>query len=152
MKFKSTTRTYRRLIGEIKSNAAKRVLYVLTIIPVVGTLGLTSLPQISQQEPDWISALSGPIFRLYFINNVSQESYLSPDKGNSDIDEDNSNIDDFRVESFKRFQGQFWIAHPRLLTNHFINKHWEIFIDTGRYSPYISFFASLPLRSPPLFS
>ena len=144
MRVKDIMQIFSRLTEATKTDTVKKYLSVLTIITVVGTLGLTSLPQRSQQK-SWISASNASIFQLHFINNLIKQEYLLPD-------EDNTNIDDFSVESFKKFHKWFSIANFKLVVNSFIYPHLEIFFDAGKFSPYISLFASIPLRSPPLFS
>ena len=135
---------FSRLTKATKTDIVKKYLRVLTIIAVVGTLGLMSLPQRSQQK-SWISASNLSIFQSRFINNLIKQEFLLPD-------EDNTNIDDFSVESFKKFHKWFSIANFKLVANSFSNPHLEIFFDAVKFSPYILFFASIPLRSPPLFS
>jgi len=144
VRVKDIMQIFSRLTEATKTDTVKKYLSVLTIITVVGTLGLTSLPQRSQQK-SWISASNASILQSHFINNLIKQEYLLPD-------EDNANIDDFSVESFKKFHKWFSIANFKLVANPFINPHLEISFDAGKFSPYISLFASIPLRSPPLFS
>lgn len=144
MRVKDIMQIFSRLTEATRTDTVKKYLSVLTIIIVVGTLGLISLPQRSQQK-SWISASNASTFQSHFINNLIKQEYLLPD-------EDNTNIDDFSEESFKKFHKWFTITNFELVANTFINPHLEIFFDAGKFSPYISFFASIPLRSPPLFS
>src|SRR5574341_1612826 len=131
MRIKDIMQIFLRLTKATKTDTVKEYLSVLIIIAVVGTLGLISLPQRSQQKSG-ASASNASIFQSHFINNLIKQEYLLPD-------EDNTNLDDFSIEGFKKFYKWFTITNFKLVTNTFINPHLGIFSDAGKFSPYISF-------------
>ncbi len=123
-----------------------KYLCVLIVIAVIGTLGLTSLPQ-KVPHKSWILTLTPSVLHSHFLNNLIQQNYTIPSKDDLDTDKD-----DFTVEGLKKFFGFFSIANLKFLTSSALNPNWESLnsIDSSPYN--ITFFASLPLRSPPLFS
>ena len=142
MRAKNIMQILSRLSGVTGSDTVKRWLCVLIAIAIIGALGPISSSQEVQQK-SWLFTSNSFIFHSHFLDNLIQEEYVLLDNENDE--------DDFTVEGSQIFRELFSIANIKFLTSP-LNSHWEIFFDAIKSSPYISFFASPPLRSPPLFS
>ena len=134
---------FSRLYGVTGPGTIKRCLCVLIVVAGLGTLEQISLSQKVQQK-SWLLTSISPIFHPHFSDNLIQQEKYVLEK------------DDFAIEGPRIFRSQisrelFSIANIKLLT-YPLNSHWRILFDAIKHSPYILFFASLPLRSPPLFS
>jgi hypothetical protein len=133
---------YRRLYSmgsTTKSVTTKKCLLILILISAFGTLELVSLSE-KFQERSWPFSLCLSLFQSHFLDNLMQDKYLPIEN------------DDLAVDGSKKFHTQFSIVNTGCLTFPPLSSQWEIFFVSINSSPYPSFFALLPLRSPPLFS
>jgi len=117
----------------------KGFIYVLILIALIGSSGLTFLPQKDQES--YLLSLNPLILGSHFLNNLIEQSCLIPDEDGYNTSDDDTKT---TLESLKKFARLLSIGSIGLLTS------WELLFDTADSSPYISFFASAPLRSPPL--
>jgi hypothetical protein len=131
------------LSGVTGLDTVKKWLCVLIVIAGIGTLGPISLPQEVQQK-SWLLTSSPLIFHPYLLDNLVQEKGIILDEDHFTLDGD-----DCAIQRSQIFLELSPIANVKLLTSPLINLHWVTFFDTIKSSPYVSFFASLPLRSPP---
>jgi hypothetical protein len=118
---------------------------VLVLVAAIGTLGLISSSyKVPQQS--WPLNCDSSVFHSHFFNNlVAQKSILADE-------DDTIDKDYFNVEGFKKFFNLLSIVNPGFLTSPNLNLAREVIFDSINSSPYTSFFALLPLRSPPFFS
>jgi hypothetical protein len=117
-------------------NTAKRFLCVLIMFAAVACLGLVCYHK-GQRRP-WLFTSSSSIHPLHILHGLIQKKYV--------LLEDNSTVKDSK-RSFKQFSAR----NLGLLVYSF-NSHWLTIFAEVKQSPYVAFFASFPLRSPPLFS
>lgn len=136
MRRRKTTDIFSWLIYSIRSDTIKRYLSVLILVALTGTLGL--IPSLHELETPWLATLSFTS-QQHYPDSITQGKYLP------------SNEDEFIIKGFKNLFELFSTENFESLTSP-INSYWEIFLDTEKSSPYISFFGSFPLRSPPYFS
>jgi hypothetical protein len=127
-----------RFSGTSKSDTLKSYICLLTAILVISTLGSTPISTKVKHKFS-LSASSSFIFRPHALDNLNKEKYALLDK------------DDFTIENCQVFHKAFSLDSSKLLI-YPLGSHCGFFLDIGKSSVYISFFASLPLRSPPLFS
>lgn len=139
MEAKEFSRRLSRFGSTIKSYTTKKCLLVLILIFAVGTLELVSLSEKFQQR-SWQFSSCLSHFQSHFLDNLTQDKYLP------------SENDDLAVDDSKKFHTQFSIVNPGFLTSPPLNSQLEIFFVSINSLPYPSFFALLPLRSPPFFS
>jgi hypothetical protein len=116
-------------------DVVKRYLCVLMVFAIVGAFG--SIFYHKRQESSWLFTSSTFIHRLHLLHGLIQRRYVLKQYST--------------VKGSKKSLKQFSARNLELLACP-LNSHWSIFFDGVKHSPYIAFFASLPLRSPPLFS
>lgn len=116
----------------------KGLIYSLILITLTGSLGLNPLPQ--KDRESYLFSLKPLILGSRFLNGLVEQDCLTPDDGYNTNDDDTKTT----LESLKDLSRLLSIAGVGLLTS------WELLFDTVDSSPYFSFFASAPLRSPPL--
>lgn len=145
MNGKDIVEIFSRPCGVSRPSVVKRCLLVLVLVAAMGTLGLISSSDKVPQQSWPLNSDSSVFHPHFFINLVAQKSILA--------DEDDT-IDkyNFNIEGYKKLFNLFSIANPRFLISPNLNLTWETICDSINSSPYTSFFALLPLRSPPLFS
>ncbi len=125
-------------------DAAQRCFYTLIVIIAIGVLGLTPLPQKGKNKP-WLFTSRPLSLHSHFsniYNSTQQRKYALID---------NNEDKDFSVEDSPLFSKLFAVAIGLLILSSINSQWWEIFFDKIKSFTYISFFSSLPLRSPPLF-
>jgi hypothetical protein len=108
---------------------------ILIVIVVTGASRLISLSEKLQHE-SLIFTSSSYVFNLPFLDDFTQQKYLLPDGPT--------------IEDFKNLLTLFLTVSTGFLTTT-LNLRWGISLDVRKPSPS-SFFASLPLRSPPVLS
>ncbi|MCI0454902.1 MAG: hypothetical protein L0Y68_07910 [Candidatus Dadabacteria bacterium] len=116
----------------------RRYLLLLIVVVIAGTVGPISLSQ-QIKDKQWLSTSSSFIFHPHASDNLNKDKYAVRDQ------------DDFTTEDYQVFDKFFLLDNSNLLTSP-LNSNWGVFLDAGNSSPYVSFFSSLPLRSPPLSS
>jgi hypothetical protein len=124
-----------------KLDTIKNYLFVLIVFAVAGTLGLLSLSHDDQQKSRLFNSESF-IPRSHLLDDLIRKKYVLLE-------------DDFTVKDSKKSLRQFPIGDFELLTNSHLNLHREVFfngVESSSSISFISFFGSLNLRSPPLFS
>ena len=131
--------------GVSRPGVVKRCLLVLMLVVGIGTLGLISSSEKVQQGSLRFDARSS-IFYSHFVNNLIKQDYILYEE------DDTNDRDNFNIEGYKKLFNLFSIANPKFLISPNLNLTWETICDSINSSPYTSFFALLPLRSPPLFS
>ncbi len=114
----------------------KGYLCVLVVFALVVSLGLVFHHRV--QEGPWLLTSSSSIQRLHPLHSLIQKKYV--------IFEDNSTVKDSK-KSFKQLSSRNFRS---LVCS--LNSYLLTIFNGVRYSLYSVFFASFPLRSPPLFS
>jgi hypothetical protein len=114
----------------------KGYLCVLTVFVVSGTLGQISSSHEGQQKSQLFNSNSF-IHRLHLLDGLVQKRYVF--------------LEDGSIKNSKKSLKRFPIGDSEFLTNPNSNLHWEVFLNRVRSSFHILFFATLLLRSPPLF-
>lgn len=137
MKAQAINRELPSFPNPLKSDAIKKCLLVLILTAAVGTLEVVSLSGKFQQR-SWPFSLCSSFFHSKFFDNLIQDKYLPEN-------------DDLAVDDSKKFHTHSSIVNTVFLTSP-LNSQWEIFFVSINSLPHPSFFAILPLRSPPLFS
>ncbi len=127
------------------SQNVKNCLFVIVLVAAIGSFGLISTSYKTQQNPCSLKSHSS-VFHFHFLNNLSNQNYIVNDE------DDTTDSDNFNAESYKRLFNLLSVTTPGFLTSLNLNLTREALFDPIDSSPYTSFFALLPLRSPPLFS
>ena len=114
-----------------------RYLFVLTLIVGIWALSLTLVFERTQHESDLF--ISTPyVLHLSRLDNLAKQKYLPSDE--------------LGLEDFENLSMSFLIAVAGSLIILFNYWHREILCDEIKALSYHLFLASLPLRSPPVFS
>ncbi|HEX3035299.1 MAG TPA: hypothetical protein VHT73_09215 [Thermodesulfobacteriota bacterium] len=127
-------------IGILKSEITKKYLYALVILSIVAGAGVSSESIFSVKEAGYES------YTYHESSCSSAPSNLIQEEGFRYID--NSAVESFRITGYKVFRGLLSIANTGSLTS-CTNPLLGVLPDPGKFSPYISIYSSLPLRSPP---
>ncbi|GEM_PF-5884078 len=133
-----------RLSGMGNWDTIKKYFYLLVVISILGALGPILLSKGVQKNSQLFTLSS---FTLYShslgINDSPKQKYALLENG-----EDN----DFSVKDSQTFSRLLVVAIGLLILPSINLQWWETFFGEIKSFFYISFFSSLPLRSPPLFS
>ncbi len=116
-------------------SSVKRYICVLIAFALIGTVGPVSYHK--GRERSWLFTSRSPIHRLHPLHGLIQKKYV--------LYEDDSTGKGTK-KLFKQFSGRNIEFVVRS-----VNSYWLTIFDRVKHSPYIAFFAWLPLRSPPLF-
>ena len=114
-----------------------RFLFILILIISIGSLRLIRVFERTQHESHLFTS-SPCVYHLSFFDNLIQQNYLFSDEPN--------------IEDFKNLLTLFLTVGAGFLTTTLnLRRGWEISLGMRKSYPS-SFFASLPLRSPPVLS
>jgi len=119
--------------------AGKNCLIALVLIASIGTVELISSYWEFQDTSCEVS--SCPSFsKLNSLDILIQDKYLPTEN------------DDLFADAPQKFNSEVSTFNLGILTSHPPTSQYETLFDRISSSPYLSLFASLPLRSPPVFS
>jgi hypothetical protein len=142
MKAQRIMQIFSRNGGVIGSDTVKKCFYILIVISVLGTLGLTSVSKKAQQK-SWLFTSTS----LHYSNSLDIKNSIKLGYFLFDNDKD----DDPVVKHAQLFSNLVAVAIGLFLIVPFINSHWKFLFDEIKSFLNISFFSPLSLRSPPSF-
>ncbi len=122
-----------------KFRVKKNCIIALFLIASIGT-GKVISSYWEFQDISFPFSLCSSLSHSNSLNILIQDKYLSIEN------------DDLLADAPKKFNSQISTFNPGILNPHPVGPQYVNLFDRINSSPYPSFFASLPLRSPPVFS